>query len=106
MHRSRWRSTVAFWTGLAIIGLGLVGALLVSTAAYDPLNGTSEVVAFELWLTVVTVVIGLVIVVTWGAHRWGSSRRLSEELGVVPPRYREEPWLKDVIDRRGPPPGS
>ena len=106
MQRIRWRSSVALWVGLSVIGIGLLGGALVSTAAYGPSNGRSEVVAFELWLTVLTVVIGLVIVATWGAHRWGSRRRLSEELGVTPPHPREEPWLKDVIDRRSPPPSS
>lgn len=106
MARIRWRSSIALWVGLSVVALGLLGSVLVSTAPYGPSSRGSEVVAFELWLSVVAVVLGLVIITTWGAHRWGSRRQLSEELGITPPHIREEPWLKDVIDRRGPPPSS
>lgn len=103
MPEARWHSSAFLWIGLTLVSVGVAGALLISLVPIGTNLARFYQVGFAMFLVVVTIVIGVVIITTWAAHRWRSSRTLLEEMGVTPPLSRDEPWLEDVIRRRRPP---
>jgi len=91
---SRQFSRVWVWIGLAILAVGLLPVWLLLTGYRLP--GSSGVL---LIFTPFVVVVGIVVLATWGAHRWGAGRSLAEDMGVVQPSFNEESSFTDVIRR-------
>jgi hypothetical protein len=103
--RERWHSSLVLRIGLVFFGVATVLGTLASVTVASPGSTRALYVTLVWGLAVVTIVFGSVIVATrGGAHSWVSGRKLSEELGMTLPSHRDDPWLRDVIERGPPPP--